>query len=81
MIGTRLGTLEPLGPGCSTTAGVSRVRVREAHLAALSSRLARLVPDAALAPLARLVRWAVSDPIVPVDSPHAYEYLIVANAV
>ncbi len=44
------------------------------------SRLARLLPDAALAPLARLVRWAVSDPIVPVDSPHAYEYLIVADA-
>ena len=44
------------------------------------SRLARLVPDAALGPLARLVRWAVSDPIVPADSPHAYEYLIVAHA-
>ena len=44
------------------------------------SRLARLLPDAAIAPLARLVRWAVSDPIVPVDSPHAYEYLIIADA-
>jgi SAM-dependent methyltransferase len=44
------------------------------------SRLARIIPDAALGPLARLVRWAVSDPIVPVDSPHAYEYLIVAHA-
>lgn len=44
------------------------------------SRLARLLPDAALAPLARLVRWAVSDPIVSADSPHAYEYLIVARA-
>ncbi|HEX7702049.1 MAG TPA: class I SAM-dependent methyltransferase, partial [Kofleriaceae bacterium] len=28
------------------------------------SRLARLVPDSAIAPLARLVRWAVNDPIV-----------------
>ena len=44
------------------------------------SRLARLVPDAAIAPLARLVRWAVNDPIVAADSPHAYEYLIVAHA-
>jgi SAM-dependent methyltransferase len=44
------------------------------------SRLARLLPDAALGPLARLVRWAVSDPIVAADSPHAYEYLIVARA-
>jgi SAM-dependent methyltransferase len=44
------------------------------------SKLARFLPDAALAPLAKLVRWAVSDPIVPADSPHAYEYLIVAEA-
>jgi len=44
------------------------------------SRLARLLPDAAIAPLAKLVRWGVSDPIVPADSPHAYEYLIVARA-
>ncbi|HEY1816450.1 MAG TPA: class I SAM-dependent methyltransferase [Kofleriaceae bacterium] len=44
------------------------------------SRLARLLPDRAIAPLAKLVRWAVSDPIVPADSPHAYEYLIVARA-
>ena len=44
------------------------------------SRLARLLPDAVLAPLAKLVRWGVSDPIVPADSPHAYEYLIVARA-
>jgi SAM-dependent methyltransferase len=44
------------------------------------SKLARFLPDAAIAPLARLVRWAVSDPIVPVDSPHAYEYMIVAEA-
>ncbi|MEO6773020.1 MAG: class I SAM-dependent methyltransferase [Kofleriaceae bacterium] len=45
------------------------------------SRLARILPDAALAPFAKLVRWAVSDPIVPADSPHAYEYLIVAHAI
>ena len=42
--------------------------------------LYKLLPDRALAPLAKLVRWAVSDPIVPVDSPHAYEYMIVAEA-
>jgi SAM-dependent methyltransferase len=45
------------------------------------SRLARIVPDSVLAPFAKLVRWAVSDPIVPADSPHAYEYLIVAHAI
>lgn len=44
------------------------------------SKLAALVPDAALAPFAKLVRWAVSDPIVPVDSASAYEYLIIAEA-
>ena len=44
------------------------------------SRLARILPDSALAPFAKLVRWAVSDPIVPADSPHANEYLIVAHA-
>lgn len=44
------------------------------------AKLGRFLPDAAIAPLAKLVRWAVSDPIVPVDSPHAYEYLIVAEA-
>jgi SAM-dependent methyltransferase len=44
------------------------------------SRLARILPDAAIAPFAKLVRWAISDPIVPADSPHAYEYLIVARA-
>ena len=44
------------------------------------SKLARYLPDAAITPLAKLVRWAVSDPIVPVDSPHAYEYMIVAEA-
>lgn len=44
------------------------------------AKLGRFLPDAAIAPLAKLVRWAVSDPIVSVDSPHAYEYLIVAEA-
>ena len=44
------------------------------------SRLARHLPDGAIAPFARLVGWAVSDPIVPFDSPNAYEYLIVADA-
>lgn len=44
------------------------------------SKLAKLLPDALLAPAARLVTWAVSDPLVPVDSPTAYEYLIVAEA-
>ena len=38
--------------------------------------ITRVVPS----PFAKLVRWAVSDPIVPADSPHAYEYLIVAHA-
>ena len=44
------------------------------------SKLARFLPNAMLAPAARLVRWAVNDPLVPVDSPTAYEYLIVADA-
>jgi SAM-dependent methyltransferase len=44
------------------------------------SRLARFLPDRALAPLTRLVRWAVSDPLVSADSPHAYEYMIIADA-
>src|SRR4051812_40832301 len=44
------------------------------------SRLARYLPRAALAPAVRLVRWAVSDPLVPVDSPTAYEYLLIADA-
>jgi SAM-dependent methyltransferase len=44
------------------------------------SKLARYLPDFALAPAARLVKWAVSDPLVPVDSPTAYEYLIIAEA-
>jgi SAM-dependent methyltransferase len=45
------------------------------------SKLARYLPDAAIAPFAKLVRWAVSDPLVPADSSTAYEYLIVADAV
>ena len=44
------------------------------------SRLARFLPDALLAPAVRLVQWAISDPLVPVDSPSAYEYLIIADA-
>jgi SAM-dependent methyltransferase len=43
-------------------------------------RLARFAPDALLAAPARLVRWAVRDPLVAADSPTAYEYLIVAEA-
>jgi SAM-dependent methyltransferase len=43
------------------------------------SKLLRLVPDRALTPLARLMSWALSDPLVAADSPHAYEYLIVAE--
>jgi SAM-dependent methyltransferase len=44
------------------------------------SKLTQLLPRAALAPAVKLVRWAVSDPLVAVDSPTAYEYLIVADA-
>jgi SAM-dependent methyltransferase len=44
------------------------------------AKLYRFLPDSAIAPLAKLVRWAVSDPIIDKDSPHAYEYLIVAEA-
>ncbi|HSD90513.1 MAG TPA: class I SAM-dependent methyltransferase [Kofleriaceae bacterium] len=44
------------------------------------AKLYRYLPDAAIAPLAKLVRWAVSDPVVDVSSPHAYEYLIIAEA-
>ena len=44
------------------------------------SKLARFLPERWLAPAARLVKWAVHDPLVPVDSPTAYEYLIVAEA-
>jgi SAM-dependent methyltransferase len=44
------------------------------------SKLAQFLPRALLTPAARLVRWAVRDPLVAVDSPTAYEYLIVADA-
>ncbi len=44
------------------------------------SKLTKYLPDALLAPAAKLVRWAVSDPLVSVDSPTAYEYLIIADA-
>jgi SAM-dependent methyltransferase len=44
------------------------------------SKLARFLPRAVLAPAVRLVRWAVSDPLVAADSPTAYEYLIIADA-
>ena len=44
------------------------------------SKLARFLPRAALTPVVKLVRWAVSDPLVAADSPTAYEYLIVADA-
>ena len=44
------------------------------------SKLAQFLPKAALAPAVRLVRWAVSDPLVAADSPTAYEYLIIAEA-
>jgi SAM-dependent methyltransferase len=37
------------------------------------------VPDAWLAPLARMVARAVTDPLVDDDSPHAYEYVLVAE--
>ncbi|MGE0870405.1 MAG: class I SAM-dependent methyltransferase [Kofleriaceae bacterium] len=43
------------------------------------SKLAKMLPDKALAPFAKLVKWAVTDPLVPVDSGTAYEYLIVAE--
>jgi SAM-dependent methyltransferase len=44
------------------------------------AKLVAKLPDRAIAPLARLVRWAVADPLVAADSPHAYEYLIIADA-
>lgn len=43
------------------------------------SKLAKYLPDAVLAPAVKLVRWAVRDPLVAVDSPTAYEYLIIAE--
>jgi SAM-dependent methyltransferase len=45
------------------------------------SKLARFLPRALLAPAASLVQWAVSDPLVAADSPTAYEYLIIADAI
>lgn len=44
------------------------------------AKLYKMIPDAAMRPLAKLIRWAVSDPVVAVDSPYAQEYLIVADA-
>ncbi|MCX5742295.1 MAG: class I SAM-dependent methyltransferase [Proteobacteria bacterium] len=44
------------------------------------SKLARFIPDSLMSPAAKLVRWAVTDPLVPADSPTAYEYLIIADA-
>lgn len=41
----------------------------------------RHVPDAVLRPLARMVARAVADPLVDVDSRHAYEYVLVADPV
>jgi len=43
------------------------------------AKLYKYLPDAALAPLTKLVSWAVQDPLVPPDSPHAYEYMIIAS--
>lgn len=45
------------------------------------SRLARYVPNSMLKPFAKLVRWAVSDPLVAADCPTAYEYMIIAEAI
>lgn len=45
------------------------------------SVLLRRVPDAWLRPLARIVARAVTDPLVETDSPHAYEYVLVADPV
>jgi len=44
------------------------------------SKLAQFLPGNLLSPVVRLVKWAVDDPLVQVDSPTAYEYLIVAEA-
>ncbi len=43
------------------------------------SALFKYLPDAALTPLAKLVRWAMTGPLVATDSPHAYEYVLVAE--
>lgn len=48
---------------------------------AYPSALLRRVPDAWLRPLARVVARAVTDPLVGTDSPHAYEYVLVADPV
>ncbi|GEJ57042.1 class I SAM-dependent methyltransferase [Anaeromyxobacter diazotrophicus] len=39
-----------------------------------------LVPDMALTPVRRLLAWALQGPLVPFESPTAYEYMIVAEA-
>jgi SAM-dependent methyltransferase len=44
------------------------------------SKLVAMLPDRVISPLARLVRWAVADPLVAADSPTAYEYMIIADA-
>jgi SAM-dependent methyltransferase len=43
------------------------------------SKLLRFLPDPALRPLGRLLRWALADPFVEVDAPTAYEYVLVAK--
>jgi SAM-dependent methyltransferase len=43
------------------------------------AKLYKYLPDAVLAPLGKLITWAVHDPIVPAESPHAYEYMIIAT--
>jgi SAM-dependent methyltransferase len=43
------------------------------------SRLAKHAPRALLSPFVKLVRWAVSDPLVAADSSTAYEYMIIAD--
>jgi hypothetical protein len=42
-------------------------------------RWLRHLPPRAVLPLERLLEWALSDPIVAVDAPTAYEYVIVAS--
>jgi SAM-dependent methyltransferase len=43
------------------------------------SRLTRFLPKAAVSPFVKLVKWAVSDPLVAADSSTAYEYMIIAD--
>jgi hypothetical protein len=58
-----------------------RLSIRHEKLTGfLSVETRRVASDRAIAPLARLVRWAVADPLVAADSPHAYEYMIIADA-